>query len=134
MQPSRVHTPIRGQQHVTATEPTPSSPDAGDTAGKALDAVFRLYRETHPSYTNVYAGNMEGAFVLNSPVSGKTQPSGYDPRKRPWWGMKDKGFDSQIVSALANVAAADLQQAIATADAASKKSAHAAGADAPLEG
>ena len=40
--------------------------------------------------------------------------------------MKDKGFDSQIVSALANVAAADLQQAIATADAASKKSAHAA--------
>ena len=40
--------------------------------------------------------------------------------------MKDKGFDSQVVSALANVAAADLQQAIAIADAASKKSAPAA--------
>ncbi len=85
--PLMAQLPQMTTSHVTATEPTPSSPDAGDTAGKALDAVFRLYRETHPSYTNVYAGNMEGAFVLNSPVSGKTQPSGYDPRKRPWWGM-----------------------------------------------
>ena len=85
--PLMAQLPQMTTSHVTATEPTPSSAAADDTAGKALDALFRLYRESHPSYTNVYAGNMEGAFVLNSPVVGKTQPGGYDPRKRPWWGM-----------------------------------------------
>ena len=85
--PHMANLPQMSTSHVTATEATPSAPSSDDTAGKALDAVFKLYRETHPSYTNVYAGNMEGAFVLNSPVVGKTQPGGYDPRKRPWWGM-----------------------------------------------
>ena len=85
--PIMVHLPQMNTSHVTATSATPTTPAADDAAGTALDAVFKLYRVTHPSYTNVYAGNMEGAFVLNSPEVGKTQPAGYDPRKRPWWGM-----------------------------------------------
>ena len=59
-------------------------------------------------------------------VSPRSYRAGMQPEEAVTLLMKDKGFDSQIVSALANVAAADLQQAIATADAASKKSAHAA--------
>jgi len=59
-------------------------------------------------------------------VSPRSYRAGMQPEEAVALLMKDKGFDSQIVSALANVAAADLQQAIATADAASKKSAHAA--------
>ena len=35
--------------HVTATAASPARPEADDAAGKALDAVFKLYRETHPS-------------------------------------------------------------------------------------
>ena len=85
--PAMAQLPQMSTSHVTATAATPARPEADDAAGKALDAVFKLYRETHPSYTNVYAGNMEGAFVLNSPSADKTQPAGYDPRKRPWWGM-----------------------------------------------
>lgn len=81
--PLMAQLPQMSTSHVTATAATPSSPATDDAAGAALDVVFKLYRETHPSYTNVYAGNMEGAFVLNSPVAGKTQPAGYDPRKRP---------------------------------------------------
>ena len=69
--PLMAQLPQMSTSHVTATAATPSSATADDTAGLALDAVFKLYRETHPSYTNVYAGNMDGAFVLNSPVAGK---------------------------------------------------------------
>ena len=60
-------------------------------------------------------------------VAKALRDAGMQPEEAVALLMKDKGFDSQIVSALANVAAADLQQAIATADAASKKSAPAAG-------
>ena len=69
--PLMSHLPQMSTSHVAETAPTPARPLADDTAGKALDGVFKLYRETHPSYTNVYAGNMDGAFVLNSPVAGK---------------------------------------------------------------
>lgn len=66
-------------------------------------------------------------------VSPRSYRAGMQPEEAVALLMKDKGFDSQVVSALANVAAADLQQAIATADAASKKSASAV-ESAALEG
>ena len=71
----------------------------------------------------VPGGGLEAEMLLGGQLTGQ-QAEQWLP------GMKDKGFDSQIVSALANVAAADLQQAIATADAASKKSAPAVEPDA----
>jgi len=71
--------------HVATKEPTSAKPAAGDDYGREIDELFRIFRETHPAYKFVYAGNRSGAFVLNSADEKKTQPPGYDPRQRPWW-------------------------------------------------
>ena len=71
--------------HVDTKSPASAKPAEGDEAGKEFDQLFKLIRETHPSYLQVYVGSKNGKFILNSADEKKTMPAGYDPRQRPWW-------------------------------------------------
>ena len=67
-------------------------------------------------------------------VSPRSYRAGMQPEEAVGLLMKDQGFDSEIVVALSQIPAVALQQAIATADEASKKTSASQTADsAPAE-
>lgn len=100
-------------------------PDAVFQMGERMDGTG-LPRHLAGEAINHNARILAVVNAFCAMVSPRSYRAGMQPEQAVALLMQDKGFDSQIVSALANVAEADLQQAIATADAASKKTAPAA--------
>ena len=100
-------------------------PDAVFQMGERMDGTG-LPRHLAGEAINHNARILAVVNAFCAMVSSRSYRAGMQPEQAVALLMQDKGFDSQIVSALANVAEADLQRAIATADAASKKTAPAA--------
>ena len=71
--------------HVDTKAPALAKPLSDDSRGAEFDHLFKLIRESHPSYLQVYVGSRHGKFILNAADEKKVMPAGYDPRQRPWW-------------------------------------------------
>ncbi|GFK94623.1 Methyl-accepting chemotaxis protein McpA [Fundidesulfovibrio magnetotacticus] len=68
---------------VGTSAPRKSTVDPDDPVGKEVVALFDAVQRAHPAYVEVFMGNRNGGFV--SALQDSEMPTGYDPRKRPWY-------------------------------------------------
>jgi methyl-accepting chemotaxis protein len=67
----------------------------GDATGEAIQGLYRMILDTHPSYADCYLGTADGGFVIGGDSG---IPAGYDPRTRPWYAQAAASPDRPVVS------------------------------------